>query len=444
MENYESMANRCGDTMPRTLKLDLMAGWIEDKWIPQHPGQELIILWTNSAVVDVSALKRYTPDFPLPEGFCFEEVEPVTCLLIPRISDMDYSGDLNHRSGAYLYRFRNPTTGEMVETLVTMAFSSDEYSFSTVTLVCLPQSFVPVWTVFVKECRRLSSGLEATNEVVVIGGRSNAFKPTVEWEDIILPSDLKTELMEDVQSFFSKGIEVYQRLKLKPFRKLLLAGVPGTGKTMLCSALAKWALAQKYVVIYVSSGDRYGSTFSKIDQALSIAADSSLPSLILLEELDAYLHDEDEKALILNVLDGAESTINDQGTLLVATTNHPEAIDDRVLKRPGRLDRVFIIPEANHPDDAEKMLRQYLGEMWREEHRRIARRLTGYPGAFIREVAVYALTRVAYEDGDELSAEMLQTSFERLQEQIEARDDFLTHRSNFGLVTPLGAVAEVQ
>jgi SpoVK/Ycf46/Vps4 family AAA+-type ATPase len=198
------------------------------------------------------------------------------------------------------------------------------------------------------------------------------------------------------------------------------------------------------VVIYVSSGDRYGSTFSKIDQALSIAADSSLPSLILLEELDAYLHDEDEKALILNVLDGAESTINDQGTLLIATTNHPEAIDDRVLKRPGRLDRVFIIPEANHPDDAEKMLRQYLGDMWRDEHRRVARRLTGYPGAFIREVAVYALTRVAYEDGEELSAEMLQTSFERLQEQIDARDDFLTRRSGFGLVAPLSAVAEVQ
>ena len=57
-----------------------------------------------------------------------------------------------------------------------------------------------------------------------------------------------------------------------------------------------------------------------------------------------------------------------QGTLLLATTNHPEIIDDRVMKRSGRLDRVFIIPELNDNDVAEKMLREYLGEDWRDAH----------------------------------------------------------------------------
>src|SRR5690606_26473308 len=193
---------------------------------------------------------------------------------------------------------------------------------------------------------------------------------------------LKAELLENVESFFSKGVEVYKRLNLKPFRKLLLAGVPGTGKTMLCSALAKWAIDREYLVIYISSADPQGSTFVKIQQALAIASSSRYPTLVILEELDAYLHKQ-EKAMVLNVLDGAESFNNEKGTLLIATTKHPKYIDERILKRPGRLDRIFIIPETRDQADAEKMLRKYLGNMWQEDHATLVRDLVGHPGAFI-------------------------------------------------------------
>ena len=55
--------------------------------------------------------------------------------------------------------------------------------------------------------------------------------------------------------------------------------------------------------------------------------------------------------------------------------------------------------------------------------------LVGYPGAFIREVAVYALTQLAYDDLDELTMDLLEQSFKGLKDQIDARDDFLTQRS---------------
>ena len=152
---------------------------------------------------------------------------------------------------------------------------------------------------------------------------------------------------------------------------------------------------------------------------------------ILLEELDAFLHDR-EKALVLNVLDGSESSINDKGTLLIATTNYPEAIDERVLKRPGRLDRIFIIPETRRREDAEKMLKQYLGMMWNDDHKALVQRLVGYPGAFIREVAIFALIQVAYEDLDVLPLPLLEKSYNSLKEQIDVRDDFLTKRGSAG------------
>ncbi len=240
-----------------------------------------------------------------------------------------------------------------------------------------------------------------------------------------------------MSSFFSKGIQVYTRLNLKPFRKLLLAGVPGTGKTMLCSALASWAIEQGLLVIYISSSQKWrddepAATFSKIQHALDLAANSAYPTLILLEEMDAYLH-ADQKAQVLNVLDGSEAALNPKGTLMICTTNYPEAIDERILKRPGRLDRIFIIPETKLAVDAEKMLRQYLGDMWQDSHARLVPKLVGYPGAFIREVAIHALTQVAYANAEALEYSVLDDSYKSLKEQLDARDDFLTQRIGIGL-----------
>jgi hypothetical protein len=420
------------------LKIDAMGTWIDEEWKPAHPDESLITLWSSSACVDSVALSKFNRTLVLPNQYQFTDTEVIPCPVVSQVNRYSHTGDLTYRSGAFLYRFTQMETGEEVRVLIVAAFFSDEPYYDPVCVACMPDDFRLTWTAFSIECNRVSGALEPTEEVVIIGGRSASFVPTVEWDDIVLPIDLKTEILEDVNAFFRKGIEVYKRLKLKPFRKLLLAGVPGTGKTMICSALAKWAIDQQFLVIYISSADRAGSTFAKIEHALAVASSSSLPTLILLEELDAYLHEEDEKALILNVLDGSESLVNNKGTLLVATTNHPEAIDERVLKRPGRLDRIFIIPETRNHEDAEKMLRQYLGEMWQEDHIDIAQELIGYPGAFIREVAIYALTQVAYEDLPELSYEILQRSFNRLRDQIDARDDFLIKRGSMGLLTGNG------
>jgi hypothetical protein len=408
-----------------SLKIDLMAKWVETDWLPTRSEPDLTTLWVMDSVVHETVLAKYSPDFALPDDYRFAGVTPVDCPLIVRVTEHLHSGELAYQSGAFLYMFAR---GESREEVLVMAsrYTDDGRMIS---LACLPKRFLAVWTAFTVECDRLLRAMNPEPRVMIIGGRTASFVPTTRWDEVILPVRLKDDILHDVETFFSKGIDVYKRLNLKPFRKLLLAGVPGTGKTMLCSALAAWALERGYLVIYISSADQMGATFGKIQQALHVASYSQYPTLILLEELDAFLH-EREKALVLNVLDGSESSINDRGTLLIATTNYPEAIDERVLKRPGRLDRIFIIPETRRREDAEKMLRQYLGSMWSDEHRTLVSRLVGYPGAFIREVAIYALTQVAYEDLTTLPLDVLERSFNSLKEQIDVRDDFLTRRSN--------------
>jgi hypothetical protein len=380
------------------LKIDILSRWLNETWLAVHLDDVLEVVWTSETSVNRNVLSRYEPDFELPEGYRFTGYEAYQQEMVPQILMESSSEEFTYQSGAFLYRFQHAESGEQVELMVVSAFTTDDfYDEDVACLACLPQTFEPVWQGFVRECKRIDRALKPQQKVHIIGGWTTSFSPDTAWDDIVLPPDLKNSIFDDVASFFTKGIHVYKRLNLKPFRKLLFAGVPGTGKTMLCSALAKWALEQDYLVTYISSADEEGPTFRKIQRALSIVSRSNQPALVILEELDAYLHNE-EKALVLNVLDGSEGQTNEHGTLLIATTNYPEAIDERVLKRPGRLDRIFIVPEMNRQEDAEKMLRMYLGEMWQDDHSAVAARLVGYPGAFIREVAIYALTQVARDD----------------------------------------------
>jgi len=47
-----------------------------------------------------------------------------------------------------------------------------------------------------------------------------------------------------VSSFFTKGVGVYRRLNTQTLPQAAAGGCAGTGKTMICSALAKWRLEQ--------------------------------------------------------------------------------------------------------------------------------------------------------------------------------------------------------
>ncbi|GAB4510890.1 MAG: hypothetical protein OHK0046_08240 [Anaerolineae bacterium] len=409
------------------IKTDLMAAWITAEWLPEHP--EARVFWVPEECTNAYVLSRYDKAFPLPNGYQFDHMRAIPCSAVPALNTYNWQGYIATQLGAFVFTF---TQGETQREVLVLNANYREESYYIVALGAMEADFVKTWMHFANECVRLAYAQEPSDRVVIIGGSRGSFVPTVDWSEVVLPEALKQDIQNDVEAFFTKGVSVYTRLNLKPFRKFLLAGVPGTGKTMICSALAKWALSKGYLVIYVSSarhrqGEDHASSFNKIDEALSIGASSDVPTLIIVEELDAYLHT-DEKALVLNVLDGSEADINPHGTLLVSTTNYPEAIDERVLKRPGRLDRIFIIPETKHELDVEKMLRQYLGVVWDDAHTALIPLLVGYPGAFIREVAVYALTQMAYDDLETLSVDLLMRSFARLKDQIEARDEFLLTR----------------
>jgi cell division protease FtsH len=213
-------------------------------------------------------------------------------------------------------------------------------------------------------------------------------------------------------------------------------GPPGTGKTTLCAALAKLALSQKRVVVYVSGADDDGASFRKIHHALNVVSESRHPVLLIVEEIDVYLR-KDDKAQILNVLDGLETPNNPRGALLLAPTNYPEVIDERIAKRPGRVDRIVHIPMIQDLDQAARMLLRYMGPQWQEDHRQVLHHLIGQTGAFVREIALYARMLAAHNHETAVSLDVLKESVASLSNQLATGYDLQPRR-------PMGFVSTAE
>jgi hypothetical protein len=137
-----------------------------------------------------------------------------------------------------------------------------------------------------------------------------------------------------------------------PWRRgYLLHGLPGTGKTSIVRAVGE-SLGLPICIPDLTSMDNEDltSTWSKIVATRS-------PCIILIEDIDAVFNL--RKSLVngltydalLNCIDGVEKT---NGIVVVITTNHIDNVDPALAaanaSRPGRIDKVFKMPDSLNRD----------------------------------------------------------------------------------------------
>jgi hypothetical protein len=143
------------------------------------------------------------------------------------------------------------------------------------------------------------------------------------------------DLEEDIDFFF-KNVNLFTTYGMPGVRKGMLIGPPGTGKTSMCIKFAR-EYAKTHCVAVCTD-------IVAAAEHLSKCADHSVPTVVILEDAEATLSSGGSThSSILNFLDGVDQPTNKQGSYIIMTTNHPERIEARVLKRPGRIDRIYQV-----------------------------------------------------------------------------------------------------
>jgi hypothetical protein len=396
--------------------------WAAQEWKERFGNAECIVLWGNSVCLDRLALQRVKPGHKLGKLGIYLGFEPILCPIAIPISwrqDTKVGNVPAGSAGAALFTFDQQGQTFTVLFVCVSYFNNTTGNVMTCPVAFCPPQMLSLYHLFERACNRAVHDVKPSPRIQVIGGQADSFEARVDWNDLILGESLKTEIKHEVDAFFDVGVKLYRELKLPPFRKLLFVGPPGTGKSTLCAALAKHAIKRKMLVIYVSASDPGGASFGKIYQALRVVAEAKYPTLLIIEEIDVYLRAHD-KSQILNVLDGFEVPNNPRGVLMIATTNYPEIIDERIAKRPGRIDRIFLIPPIEDAWQAEQMLRRYMNTTYSEEHSITFPKLIGKTGAFVREAALHARMAALIKGIPIVSVEMLQQSIRRLDTQLES------------------------
>ena len=160
------------------------------------------------------------------------------------------------------------------------------------------------------------------------------------WESIVLDKNIKSEIQANTIEFLKRG-NLWSNYGIPPKRGVLLAGEPGTGKTLICKALM--AEAEDITCIttsaYAFDGDDY------VTELYELANDLS-PCIVFIEDIDLIGQNREEYGYqkgpallsLLAVMDGIEEHTE---IVTVATTNCLDTLDKALSQRPSRFDRVI-------------------------------------------------------------------------------------------------------
>ncbi|MCS6318061.1 MAG: ATP-dependent zinc metalloprotease FtsH [Nitrospira sp.] len=254
----------------------------------------------------------------------------------------------------------------------------------------------------------------------------------ITFADVAGVDEAKQELEEIIE--FLKTPEKFRRLGGKIPKGILLVGPPGTGTTLLATAVA----GEAGVPFFSISGSEFVEMFVGVGAArvrdLFEQAKSKAPCIIFLDELDALgkargvgpmAHEEREQTLnqLLVEMDGFDSRV---GVILVAATNRPEILDPALL-RAGRFDRQVLV---DRPDKIGRLaiLKVHARSITlanQADLETIAAMTPGFVGADLANLLNEAALLAVRRNKDTVSLSELQEAVERVIGGLEKKNRVL-------------------
>ncbi len=176
------------------------------------------------------------------------------------------------------------------------------------------------------------------------------------WDDIGGLEEVKQTLTEGVE-WPLRYPEAYANAHVEAPRGVLLAGPPGSGKTLIARAVANRAEASFISIKGPELLSKWVGESEKGIREVFRRAKQAAPCIVFFDELDALAPRRGNSmdgnvgdrviAQLLTEMDGIEGRT---GVIVLAATNRPELIDPALL-RPGRFD---LVVELHEPDEAER------------------------------------------------------------------------------------------
>jgi cell division protease FtsH len=258
----------------------------------------------------------------------------------------------------------------------------------------------------------------------------------VTFADVAGIDEAKEELEEIID--FLREPQKFTKLGGRIPKGVLLAGAPGTGKTLLAKAIA----GEADVPFFTISGSDFVEMFVGVGASrvrdLFTQGKKNAPCIIFIDEIDAVGrhrgaglgggHDEREQTLnqLLVEMDGFESN---EGVIIVAATNRPDVLDPALL-RPGRFDRQVIVPV---PDvgGRKKIIEIYCKRTKMAPNvdlEVLARGTPGFSGADLENLVNEAALMAARTGAKEIDLELLEKAKDKIMMGAERRSMIITEK----------------
>ena len=279
----------------------------------------------------------------------------------------------------------------------------------------------------------MSFGMGNSNAKVYVKDSAGSIK----FDDVAGEDEAKENLSEIVNYLHDPS--KYRDIGASMPKGILLVGPPGTGKTMLATAVA----GEANEPVFSISGSEFVEMFvgmgaSKVRDLFKQAKEKA-PCIVFIDEIDAIGkkrdggkfgggNDEREQTLnqLLTEMDGFEGS---NGVIILAATNRPESLDP-ALTRPGRFDRRVPV-ELPDLQGREAILRVHAKKIKTEpniNYAQIARMASGASGAELANIVNEAALRAVRNHRTAASQADMEESIEVVIAGYQKKNAILTDK----------------
>ena len=242
------------------------------------------------------------------------------------------------------------------------------------------------------------------------------------WDDLILSDKIKTEIQMNLKNLIEYR-EIYRKNGLQVKRGLILAGEPGTGKTVLAKILCNQI---DWTFVWVTSKNLENA--KRVAQIVELCRDLS-PAVLFLEDIDLFGGSRESNnnpmllGELLNQLDGIEENTD---IIVIGSTNNKDVLEKALVSRPGRFDKVIDFPLPEY-EERLKMLKVFSNGLLDDKLpclEKIAKEYKKKTGAQIRELVnmaiIFAVDEKSY--GEDKQLIITEDHFTKAMKAVEGKD----------------------